>query len=193
MNAFYEALFMKLICRKLFLTSVVLLSACVVSAQDNNVVQMPIKVSIPMVSLVGFAGSGAPNNISGKGAVQRVTPSTTDTTWINYSSVVDDNTTNSLSVNIISGNLPAQVVVKLNVGEDVGAGAGTMGKPVGKIILSEYPQTVITNIGTCYTGQGPKKGHPISYSWEGLESIDDDHTLIENLEISVIYTFTTGK
>ena len=184
---------MNLFFSRLFLICMILLSVGVVSAQENNVVQLPIKVSIPMVSLVGFAGSGSPNNISGKGAVQRVTPSTTDTTWLNYSSVVDNNSTNSLSVNITSGNLPAQVVVKLNVGEDVGAGAGTMGKPVGKITLSEYPQTVITDIGTCYTGQGPKKGHPISYSWEGLASIDEDHALIENLEISVIYTFTTGK
>ena len=141
--------------RNLLLLPIMLLSACIVSAQENNIVHMPVKVSIPTVSLVSFAGSDAHfTSIPGKGVVQKITPSTKDTTWLNYSSVIDDNSTNSISVSIISGNLPAEVVVKLNVGEDVGAGAGTIGKPTGELALNEYPQTIITDIGTCLYRSG---------------------------------------
>jgi hypothetical protein len=163
-------------------------------AQENNQVQMPVRVSIPTVSLVGFAGSGVhTTNMAGKGAVQKITPATLDTTWLNYSSVVDGHSTNSLSASIASGNLPVEVVVKLKIGEDVGAGAGAMGKPTGEIALNEYPQVVVTDIGTCYTGLGPKKGHPITYTWEGLPPSRTDHPSEEKIEISVIYTLTSSK
>jgi len=181
--------------RNLFLIQIILLPVWIATAQESNIVHMPVKVSIPTVSLVSFAGSDAHfTTIPGKGAIQKITPSTKDTTWLNYSSVIDDKSTNSISASIISGNLPVEVVVKLNIGEDVGAGAGTMGKPTGIISLNEYPQTVITEIGTCYTGQGSKKGHPISYSWEWLPPYDVDHSSIDdNIEISVIYTLIADK
>ena len=185
---------MKIFYRILLLICIILSPVGFVSAQENNMAQMPVKVSIPTVSLVGFAGSDTHlTYIQGKGAVQKITPSTIDTTWLNYSSVIDGNSTNSISVNIISENFPAEVVVKLNVGEDVGAGAGTMGRPTGKIALNEYPQAVITDIGTCYTGQGPKKGHPITYSWEWPPSYDANYSSNDNMEVSVIYTLTAGK
>ena len=180
--------------RNLFLIQIILLPVWIVSAQENNVVHMPVKVSIPTVSLVSFAGSDAHStNSTDMGAVQKITPFTKDTTWLNYSSVIDGYSTNSICVNITSGDLPAEVDVKLNVGEDVGAGAGTMGKPTEDISLNEYPQTIITDIGTCYTGQGSKKGHPITYSWEWLPPYDVDHSSIDNTEVFVIYTFTAGK
>ncbi|MDD2612753.1 MAG: hypothetical protein PHR38_08195 [Bacteroidales bacterium] len=165
-----------------------------VTAQKDNVVETPVKVSIPSVSLVGFAGSDAHlTNTPGKRAEQIITPSIRDTTWLNYSSIVDEKSANVISVNINSGNLPAEVVVKLNVGEDVGAGAGTMGKSAGQITLSEYPQAIITDIGSCYTGQGSKKGHPLTYSWEWPSTYDVNHPSIDNIEVSVIYTLTAGK
>lgn len=181
--------------RNLLLIPIFLLPVWIISAQESNVVHMPVKVSIPTVSLVSFAGSDAHfTNSSGKGAVQKITPSTKDTTWLNYSSVIDDKSTNSISASIISGNLPVEVVVKLNVGEDAGAGAGTVGKPTGVISLSEYPQTIITDIGTCYTGQGAKKGHPITYTWEWLPPYEADHSSIDNnIEISVIYTLIADE
>lgn len=183
---------------KLFYSSLLLIVGWLspgwsVSAQENNVVETPVKVSIPSVSLVGFAGSDMHLTYTGKGAEQVITPSRLDTTWLNYSSIVDGKTTNSISANINSGNLPAEVVVKLNVGDDVGAGAGTMGKSTGQIELSEYPQAVITDIGSCYTGQGPKKGHSLTYSWEWPSTYGVDHSSVNNIEISVIYTLTADK
>lgn len=184
---------MKVSDRILLLLFILFLPVELVFSQDN-IVQMPVKVSIPSVSLVSFAGSTKQlKDIRNKGTEQTITPSTLDTTWLNYSSIIDGNSTNSICVNINSGYLPAEVVVKLNVGEDVGAGAGTMGKSTGQISLTEYPQAIVTDIGTCYTGQGINKGHQLTYSWEWKPPYDADHSSIDDVKISVICTLAAGK
>lgn len=185
---------MKEYSQNLILLFIFLLNVGILPAQENNSVQLPVRISIPTVSLVGFAGSKAQlTNFSGKGAEHIITPTTIDTTWLNYSSIVDGLSTNSICININSGVLPAEVVVKLNIGEDVGAGAGTMGKSAGQIALTDYPQPIVTDIGTCYTGQGTKKGHQLTYSWEWKPPYDVDHSSIDDIELSIICTFAAGK
>lgn len=178
----------------LLLSFIILSSRGMVYTQNKNIVEMPIVFSIPAIALVDFAGSDKRITfISGKGAEQIITPSTLDKTWINYSSIVDGKSTNSISVNFSSGNIPAEIGIKLDVGQDAGAGAGSTGKPIGQITLTPYPQEIITGIGSCYTGRGTQKGHQLIYSWEWLPPYDFDHTSIDNIEISVTYTLTTAK
>lgn len=161
---------------------------------QNNVARMSLNLDIPAVSIIDFAGTE--NKISfnsGKGAEQIITPSTFDKTWLNYSSIVEENTTNIISVNLSAWNLPSNMAIRLKVGENAGAGAGATGKPVGQILLSKYPQQVITGIGSCYTGRGIKKGHQLIYTWEGLFPADEDEdSSIDNIEIAVTYTITTS-
>ena len=150
---------------------------------------MPVTVRIPAFSVVEFAGSEKRISfISGNGAEQIISPSTLDKTWLNYSSIVEGNSTNVISVNLSYKNLPAEISIKLNVGENVGSGAGKMGKPVGPILLTPYPQDIIVDIGSCYTGKGIHKGHQLTYSWEWLSPYDIDQATIENIEIAVTYT-----
>jgi hypothetical protein len=185
---------MKLPFNHIFYSFIILSSQGMVFAQSTNFVEMPIMFSIPAIALVDFAGSDTRISfIQGNGAEQIITPSTLDKTWINYSSIVDGKSTNSISVNLSSGNLPAEIQIKLDVGQDVGAGAGTTGKPIRQIALTRYPQEIITGIGSCYTGRGTQKGHQLIYSWEWLPPYDFDHSSIDNIEISVTYTLTTAK
>src|ERR1035437_1732170 len=185
---------MKLTYRYLRFVFIVLFSGEKAFAQENNSVKMPIVLSIPSIALVDFAGTDTRVTfISGKGAEQIITPSTLDKTWINYSSIVDGKSTNNISVNLSSMNTPAEIRIKLDVGKDVGAGAGTTGKPIGQITLTPYPQDIITGIGSCYTGRGAQKGHQLIYSWEWLPPYDIDHSSIDNIEVSVTYTITTVK
>jgi len=172
-----------------------ILSTCVLAlAQAKNKVEMPVVFSIPAIALVDFAGSDPKITFAaGKGAEQVITPSTLGKTWINYSSIIDGNSTNTISVNLSSDNLPAEIGIKLDVGQDVNAGAGKTGKPIGKITLTPYPQEIITGIGSCYTGRGTQKGHQLIYSWDWLPPYDLDHTPIENIEVSVTYTLTSTK
>ena len=185
---------MKLSYRYLLFVFIVLFQGEKAFAQDNSV-KMPIVLTIPAVALVDFAGSDTrvTFNSDSKGVEQIITPSTLDKTWINYSSIVDGKSTNNISVNLSSMNTPAEIRIKLDVGKDVGAGAGTIGKPIGQITLTPYPQDIITGIGSCYTGRGAQKGHQLIYSWEWLPPYDIDHSSIDNIEVSVTYTITTVK
>ena len=177
----------------LLLTFIVLSARGVVSAQDRNSVSMPIVLSIPTIALVDFAGLDTHVTfIDGKGVEQIITPSTLDKTWINYSSIVEGNSTSSISVNLTSGYLPAEFQIKLDVGQDVGAGGGTTGKPIGQITLTPYPQKIISDIGSCYTGRGSQKGHQLIYSWEWLATSDIDRSSMDNIEVTVTYTLTAA-
>ena len=185
---------MELIYRINLLLIIALYNCVTVMAQTRNKVEMPVVFSIPAIALVDFAGSES--RITFKtvnGAEQVITPSTLDKTWINYSSIIDGNSTNTISVNLSSGNLPAEIGIKLDVGQDVKAGAGKTGKPIGQITLTPYPQEIITGIGSCYTGRGTQKGHQLIYSWDWLPPYDLDHSSVDNIEVSVTYTLTATK
>jgi hypothetical protein len=182
--------------RCVFVLFFLLLPGGILSAQSKNEAKIPVKLAVLPKASFSLAGSDLRiSAIQGKGAEQIISPSTVGKIWINYSSVVDGNTTNSICVSLGSGNLPAEVVVKLNVGPDAGAGFGKVGKPVGQITLSSFPQAIITDIGSCYTDQGINKGHPLTYSWELSPEYDQDILSIENLniEVGVIYTITTNE
>ena len=149
-------------------------------------------VRISSFSLVDFAGSDKRTVfISGKGVEQIITPSTLDKTWLNYSSIVDGNSTNVITVNITYNNLPAEISIKLNVGESVGTGAGKTGKPLGPILLTNYPQDIIVDIGSCYTGRGIHKGHQLTYTWEMPSPYIFNQSAIDEIEIAVTYTIIT--
>lgn len=185
---------MKLLYYSLLLFLIIVSSVRKISAQNTNVVQTPIIFSIPTIAQLDFAGSDRRITfIAGKGAEQIITPSTLDKTWINYSSIVDGNSTNSISVNLSSDKVPVEIRIKLDISPDAGAGGGTTGKPTGQITLSGYPQEIISGIGSCFTGRGVLKGHQLTYSWEWLPPYDVDHTSIDKIEISVTYTINSTK
>lgn len=162
------------------------------NSQDRNTTTNDVTLKVPSISLVDFAGSEKSVSYgTGSGAQQIITPSTLNKTWLNYSCISDGKSTNAISVNLSNDELPAEVQIKLTVGDDVGAGAGKLGTPVGTIILTPYPQDIVIGIGSCYTGKGPNKGHQLSYSWEYVDGVDESD--IESLKIGVLYTITTTK
>jgi hypothetical protein len=165
-----------------------------INSADSNITQMPVMLSIPSIALVDFAGlEKRITYSSGHGAEQIITPSTLNKTWINYSCINEGNSTSVISVNLSSNNLPTEIIIKLEVGENVGGGAGKTGRPIGPVLLKNYPQDIIIDIGTCYTGRGIHKGHQLTYSWEWLSPYSPDLFMDEDFEIAVTYTITTAK
>lgn len=168
-----------------------LLSSVNMQGQERNKVEMPVVLSIPDIALVNLAGADKITFSTGRGVGQVITPSTPKT-WINYSSIVNGNSTNNIYVSLLSGNLPVEVAINLEVGPDVGAGAGKTGRPSRKITLSPYAQEIISGIGSCYTGRGVEKGHQLTYSWRWLAPFNTDH-VTNNIEVSVFYTLTSAE
>lgn len=168
----------------------------IVYAQESNTVKVPVLLEIPAKASVQLIGSNLTLNYSKNNSsdVQVLTPSSAGKCWINYSSIVNFGTSNTIYASLGDGNVPAEISIKLKVGKDVWAGAGQTGQPTEPITLSSFPQPIITNIGSCYTGQGEGKGHELTYSWIVAPNYDPDLIKLEELNIvaSVIYTIVTN-
>lgn len=86
-----------------------------------------------------------------------------NTKWLNYTSAV---TKGSVFRNItaqIDGIIPG-TKIELTVGRYSGRGKGNIGTTTGTINLSTTAQTIITNIGGCYTNTGTNSGHQLNYT-----------------------------
>ncbi len=171
----------------------------IVISQTNNTVDMSINLNIPAIALIDFVVDG--NQIitysysysSPNQKVQVITPTTGDKTWLNYSSIVQSGYTNYITAHISSGNLPADVSLIILIGDDVGTGKGLKGTSTNQIILSIFPQTIITNIGSCFTGRGINKGNQLIYVWENPESYNYSVNYENGNTIAVTYTISSTE
>lgn len=85
--------------------------------------------------------------------------------WLNYNvTIVPPEPTMSITAEIYSGVLLDGLELKIQVGQYVGAGGGSPGTPSGEVVLSNFPQVILDNIGTCNTGLGSNVGHQITYT-----------------------------
>jgi hypothetical protein len=160
-------------------------------AQKSNQAKIPVLLAIPAKASIEISGSDLHLNIKpGSSTEQRLTPISAGNVWLNYSSVVENEFRNTVYVSLNPGNLPAEISIQLQIGNDAGAGSGQVGTPTQPILLSTYPQPIVTNIGTCYTGRGQGKGHLLSYKWILDPQYDPELIKIEALQIEtgVIYT-----
>lgn len=164
-------------------------------AQNRNTTEMALTVSIPAVALIDFEGSNHRIIFRSSNQVeQSINPSTANKTWLNYTSIVQYGSTNYITVHISSGQLPPESSVNLLIEEDAGAGAGKMGiASSAQIKLSIYPQSIITDIGSCFTGRGIDKGHQITYSWNNIDDYSESRYSKKEFEITVTYTITTTE
>lgn len=165
--------------------------------QSDNSAKLPVQMAIPPSAKLSMGSSELKFSLfTGEGKDRKLAPKTVDTIWINYSSVIVNNSTNTICASLAYGDLPAEIAIKLKVGPDVGAGYGQAGKPTIPIYLSTAPQAIITDIGSCYTGQGNNKGHLLTFSWELKPGYDPDYIqseMLANLRIRVIYTINSDE
>jgi hypothetical protein len=171
------------------------LFAGVAVGQQSRTTHVRFDLKIPPIALITFA---VENNqiishsfaLSSNQVEQTITKTNVDKTWLNYSSIVNPGSTNYITANISSGVLPSDVTLHVAVSSDAGSGAGALGEPVGSIKLTHYPQNLIINIGSCYTGAGVNKGRLLNYVWDNPES----YYYLKYLHgkpISVTYTITS--
>lgn len=167
----------------------------IAAQKEDNTAKLPIQMAIPPGAKLSIGSSEIIFSIV-KEVGKPLTPTTVDSVWLNYSSIVERNSTNIICANLASGDLPAEIGIRLKVGSDVGAGHGQVGKPTTPIYLSSSPQAIITDIGSCFTGQGDNKGHLLTFSWDLLPGYDPEFLKSEqmtNLRVKVIYTINSDE
>lgn len=147
-----------------------------VRTQDSNEANENISYSIPAMRILDLEGTAptltfqVPTDGGGE-----IGDATSNTSWINYTSVITSGVTNKITVAISGNPVPAGTELKVQAGNYTGNGDGTFGTPTGQVVLSGSSQDLITGIGSCYTGSGNTNGHQLTYTWsvepEGYENL----------------------
>ncbi|KIC64493.1 hypothetical protein [Chryseobacterium taiwanense] len=136
---------------------------------DSNTSAHDITISIPEVALVDIEPTASKNLTMGftvptEAGLPIVPASTNNTLWLNYSSIKSvADVTRTISVQL--GAVIQGVDIKVTAaGATGGAGGGLLGNPASQLTLTATPQTIISGIGSAYTGDGASNGHNLSYS-----------------------------
>ena len=144
-------------------------------AQDSNTDNHTITISVPEVALVDIEPAANKNITLGftppTEAGLPVTPTATDNTlWLNYSSIksVADATRN---VSVQLDALIPGIDINVTAAAATGAGGGTLGTPSAQLTLSAANQTIISGIGSAYTGDGANNGHNLTYALASIGGI----------------------
>lgn len=146
----------------------VLVLSARLSAQDTNTDNHTITISVPEVALVDIEPAATKNITLGFTAPTEagnpvVANAANNTLWLNYSSIksVADPTRN---VSVRLNALVPGIDIRVTAAAATGAGGGTLGVPAAQLVLSAADQTLISGIGSAYTGNGANNGHNLTYS-----------------------------
>lgn len=160
-----------------FLFMIVLFFCKMGKAQDGLTASHTILFTIPHVAMVDIEGGSSINlgligpTEAGMGMVGSTTNSSL---WLNYSSTTNPSSSNSVMVKL-DATLPG-LDLKVSASSDAGVGLGATGSPASTITLTTSEQNLITNIGTCYTGDGINNGHNITYSLQPNSYYQIEHS-----------------
>jgi hypothetical protein len=162
---------------KIELLCFLLLSVFWVQAQDNAAASHRIKLTIPDIALVDVESEGNTeinlvlNAPTEGGEAVQVDQAVNNSLWLNYSSLYNQNVainngkTRTIYARIVSGTLPPGLILNLQATAASNDGKGQKGTPEGNsVALNTQDQSIIANIGSCYTGSGAGKGHQLNYS-----------------------------
>ena len=140
--------------------------------QDDNDDAHDITITIPEVALLDIEPAGSNSITLGPSAPTEAgdpldfSASTNTSLWMNYSSIVGSSTEPSrdVTVAITSGTVPSGMSLTVEAAADAGNGGGNVGTPWAQVTLSSTAQTIVTGVGSCYTGDGVNNGHQLTYS-----------------------------
>lgn len=165
---------------------------------QSNQINHEINIGIPEVALLGLVSEDENHvtlNVSAPGEAgssidfSMVRPD--NRIWINYSSVILNREHRRKINAVVYGEIPAGVRLFVEASQATGHGKGKLGKPAGRVALSDQPAEVISDIGSCYTGKGISTGHLLTYILEADDSDSGVTSLAQHqASLQVVYTLT---
>ncbi len=163
----------------------------VVSPADKNTEDHKVTISVPKVALLDLEGTkDITLKIDGpKEAGEAVSFENASNSgiWVNYSSIAEKNKTRKVTVEL-DKNVPDGIYLKVLASSYTGSGKGAHGSASGKLTLTTTAQDIVTEVGSCYTGNGEDNGHNLTYSLELTSDADYAKLLEGDTEITVTYT-----
>ena len=158
---------MKKILSILSMTSIALTVSLNAHSQDTNTDIHTITIGVPEVAIVDIEPLASKNITLGftaptEAGLPIVADAANNSLWLNYSSIKSaTDATRNVSVRL-SAAIPG-IDIQLTAAEASGLGGGTLGIPSAQLTLSSADQTVISGIGSAYTGDGANNGHNLTY------------------------------
>ncbi len=167
------------------------------TAQDSRKDAHNVKVNVPKVALLDLESDGsktitlAPTAPDEAGEFLDFSKSKNDDLWINYSSVIGRSGQRKVVVAVTDGKIPGGLDLFVTASKP-NYGKGNLGEPTGKVELNRTPKDVIKGIGSCYTEDGPRKGHRLNYELrlskdaDAVSKVNFDHSNT----LTITYTLT---
>ena len=183
----------------LFVAFLIFTSANLFAQADTNKDSHSLTIGIPEVALLDIESSSSKaitlNATAPKEAGEKVVfNQTNNELWINYSSIVGNNMSREVTVQITDGDVPNGIELTIQASDYKGDGEGAMGTAAKKaIVLNDKKATnIIEEIGSSYTGNGATKGHNLTYKI--AQSKDKDAYSKLNFDqsntLTITYTLT---
>lgn len=165
---------------------------------DTDVATHGVTITIPTVALVDVEGAGGeattinltPNILALEaGEAVDFTTATDNSLWLNYTSIISSEQSRNISVEMTGETLPAGMNLNLSASAASDDGEGTPGSSVGVITLSTNAETLVSGIGSVFTGTGEGKGHQLTYSLS-MNNTNYATLLADDYDLTVTYTIT---
>lgn len=155
------------------LSLLLVVSAGTLIAQDTNEDLHTVSINVPEIALLDLESqTGTGISLNGTAPTEAgnkvVFNASNNDIWINYSSICSsgNQSTREITVQITDGDVPDGLELKVVAGEDVGLGDGAMGdaEEDALVLNDQNAHTIIEDVGSAYTGNGPSKGHNLTYT-----------------------------
>ncbi|WP_313260794.1 hypothetical protein [Sphingobacterium sp.] len=158
---------MKNILLKSYLVAILLMASLNAHSQDTNTDFHTITIGVPEVAIVDIEPMASKNIVLGftaplEAGLPIIADAANNSLWLNYSSIKSEtDATRTVSVRL-SAVVPG-IDIQLTAAGATGSGGGSLGTPSAQLTLTAADQTVISGIGSAYTGDGVSNGHNLSY------------------------------
>lgn len=183
--------------KKIYLTLItIIIASTLVLAQDNQTDNHQISFSVPATSILDIEGPGgnnsiffSPDAITEAGIAFDFNLSNSSL-WLNYTNIKpSEEGTRHITIRM-TNDLPVGMTLNVSADLDAGNGNGTKGIPnlSGITLVNGATSTIITGIGSAYTGDGVNSGHQLTYNL--IFNDNEFQTLTADLNTTVTITYT---
>jgi hypothetical protein len=181
----------QLINKRLYLLTVSIVLSFFAMGADTNVATSTLTLGVSEVSLLKTSSSTVSLTLGQQDAGMSVVPSKSDSTARLLISSVITSTQRTISAKITTGTVPAATVLKLVALQPNATFVGSTGTLGSQVTLDGIDRTIVTGIGTCYSGTSTSSdGYPLKFTYAIDSNTSNYSSLRASTGTQIIVTLT---
>ena len=182
--------------QKLFRSAIILLTLTILTPQlwaQSNSGTNEITMGIPELQLIASTNTSLNLELTTDVAGEAIESGAQDSSYVQVSSIIPTAST-VRTIEASYDAIPAGTVLSLTtVAPTNGNQGGTIGSGLSDVALSSTAQSVITGIGSCYTGTAADDGYKLVYSWSASTGAYGDIVATVSQIVTVTLTLTAAQ